>query len=295
MIRDRANDSRQRRIRCDKVQPICGRCKKDDKQCTGAGYQGGRLIIKDETQQTIKKLRGTKEVVSDNSQGNTSMENEFATNTMNQVTRFQKGDIQDEKWYTIANQGLYSAVEQTQFALFCCRETLTLKSLGPVMSEWSWLDGIAVSMQQSQALGCAIRANAANWLAKRSGATTVPARALAEYTSSLKWLQHDLYDPHRQKSAETLFAVVLLGLFDIYNGKNTQAWQTHLIGACKIVECIGPEEFILNPGNPSKGFAQYVRGMDVIRAISQESETIFGYPEWQLAFADQVEVCLPFS
>jgi Fungal specific transcription factor domain len=87
------------------------------------------------------------------------------------------------------------------------------------MSDAKWIDTIAGAMQVSKALTCAVRANATNYLAKAAGATTTPHQAYEEYSSALRHLQRDLYHPVKQKSNETLFTVLLLGIFDVYHLK----------------------------------------------------------------------------
>ena len=72
-------------------------------------------------------------------------------------------------------------------------------------------------MQISEALACAVRANAANYLAKAAGSQTTPHQALTQYGSALRFLQRDLYDSVKQTSNETLMTVLLLGIFDVEN------------------------------------------------------------------------------
>src|SRR5438045_7725344 len=87
-------------------------------------------------------------------------------------------------------------------AVFCCRQTVTLRTMTWVMSKAQWLDEIPKAMQISEALACVVRANAVNYTA---GATETPHQAFTEYASALKFLQRDLYD---SISYETLFAVL---------------------------------------------------------------------------------------
>ena len=83
------------------------------------------------------------------------------------------------------------------------------------MSDAKWVDTISGAMQASEALTCAVHANAANYLARAAGAKTTPYQAYTEYSSALSYLQRDLYHPVKQKSHETLFTVLLLGIFDV--------------------------------------------------------------------------------
>ena len=105
--------------------------------------------------------------------------------------------------------------EQNQVALFCCRETVNLRTLSWIMSDNKWVAVLPEMVCRSKALTSAMNVNAATYIAKLSGATTTPRQALTHYASALKELQRDLYDPVRQASDETLFAIILLGVFDV--------------------------------------------------------------------------------
>ena len=83
------------------------------------------------------------------------------------------------------------------------------------MSETKWSEMIPKTMDKSEALTSAMRANAVNYLAREAGAVTTPYEALKQYESALHFLQMDLYHPVKQRSNETLFTVLLLGLFDV--------------------------------------------------------------------------------
>jgi cell division protein FtsW (lipid II flippase) len=107
------------------------------------------------------------------------------------------------------------AYEQDQVALFCCRETVSLQTLSWVMSDDKWIEILPQMMQRSESLKAVVHANAANYIAKAAGAKTTPRQALTHYAYALKELQTDLYDPVRQKSDETLFAIIILAIFDV--------------------------------------------------------------------------------
>lgn len=222
--------SRYRRVKCDRAKPVCGRCQKDDKQCHGEGYSH-RLIIKDETQQTIHRISG-KQALEESLNASSlpaSSDNELMSPILAQMPATQNDETVDAQvrsptefiwayntdWVPVANQRLYKKVEEFQLAVYCCKEAITLGTLGWVMTEWNWLHTIAGTMQLSKALACAIRSNAVNWVAKASGAQTAPHQAIIEYTSALKHLQCDLYDSVKQRSWETLFVVLLLGIIDV--------------------------------------------------------------------------------
>ena len=84
------------------------------------------------------------------------------------------------------------------------------------MSDEKWIELLPEMMARSEALTSVIHANAATYLAKASGATNTPRQAFTHYAYALKGLQKDLYDPARQTSDETLFAIILMGIFDVY-------------------------------------------------------------------------------
>ena len=50
-------------------------------------------------------------------------------------------------------------------------------------------------------------------------------------------------------------------------------------GATRIIQCNGADYYKL-ADSPSRVLAKYVRGFDIIRAMSNQEDTIFGTPEW---------------
>jgi hypothetical protein len=119
------------------------------------------------------------------------------------------------EWLSLSKVRMAPIYEQNQVALFCCRETVNLRTLSWIMSDDKWIDLLPEMMGRSEALTSVIHANASTYLSKLSGATSTPRQALTHYAYALRELQKDLYDPARQTSDETLFAIILLGVFDV--------------------------------------------------------------------------------
>jgi len=147
------------------------------------------------------------------------------------------------------------------------------------MSDEKWMDLLPEMMGRSDALTSVIYANASTYLAKMAGAISTPRQALMNYATALRDLQRDLYDPVRQTSDETLFAIILMGVFDLHNNQSLGSWQAHVQGATKLIQCKG-SDYYRAVNSPARVLAKYVRGFDIIRAMSNQEETIFGNPEW---------------
>jgi len=223
-------DSRQRRVKCDGVRPVCGRCYKGDRQCLGFD-QNTRLIIKNETLTTIKRFekrirkRTTKDACdlpSTRSASPTAAQDDDAvlignSNSNSRNVNTWNFDDTSEWFPSITNPVRITPMyERDQVALHCCRETISLRTLSWVMSDEKWIQLLPEMMSRSESLASIIRANAATFLAKARGAKDTPQQALAHYSCALQRIQLDLYDPIRQKSDETLFAIILLGVFDVH-------------------------------------------------------------------------------
>jgi hypothetical protein len=119
------------------------------------------------------------------------------------------------EWYAVARTQMSPYYERNQVALFCCRETIKLRTLSWIMEDNKWVELLPEMMDRSDALTSVIHANAFNYFAKVGGAKVAPKQALTHYSYALSQLQRDLYDPVRQKSDETLFVTILLGVFDV--------------------------------------------------------------------------------
>jgi hypothetical protein len=60
---------------------------------------------------------------------------------------------------------------------------------------------------------------------------------------------------------------------------NLGSWQSHVQGATRLLQCKG-SEYYKSPDSPSRVLAKYVRGFDIIRAMTSQEETVFGGSEW---------------
>jgi hypothetical protein len=121
---------------------------------------------------------------------------------------------------------------------------LGLGTLTWVASDAKWLETLPNAMQISQALTCAVCANAINYLAKAEGAQTTPPQALKEYGSALIFLQRDLYNSAKQTSNETLMTVLLLGIFDVqilYDCNNTNQTRHSMLKILVLGKLISTE------------------------------------------------------
>ena len=65
-------------------------------------------------------------------------------------------------------------------------------------------------------------------------------------------------------------------------GQDFMAWHAHIRGACKIIECNGAKHYTsdISAEAPIVSLVEYVRGIDVVRAVSLQEETMFGAEEW---------------
>jgi hypothetical protein len=216
-------DSRQRRVKCDGVRPVCGRCLKGHRQCLGFDAPN-RLILKDETPTVIKRFQKRSDGYDNRLCGSidspTTTDCETSVSVKNDVKGVQQpiryqDDNDTLEWFPGRKIQISPVYEQNQVALFCCRETVNLRTLSWIMSDEKWINLLPEMMGRSEALTSVIYANAATYIAKSAGATTTPRQAFTHYLCSLRGLQRDLYSPDRQTSDETLFAIILLGVFDV--------------------------------------------------------------------------------
>jgi hypothetical protein len=191
------------------------------------------LIIKDETEDITNRFSKTSsskktstttspsaasQLCDDNEQTATLETSERNATTVDKAKEFSSlvaRRTNRTQWCVTENQRLYNDLEQLQLAVFCCRQTVGLRTLTWIVTNAKWLETLPNAMQISQALTCVVRANAAHYLAKAAGAQTMPHQALKEYGSALTFLQRDLYNPAKQTSNETLMTVLLLGIFDV--------------------------------------------------------------------------------
>jgi len=208
---------------------------KRDRQCIGFGASN-RLIMKDETQAVVRRFGKKNELSPPSARDSTPMSSaqspsstaehsssrgsiSGASSTGSDVRRYQ--DFNDPQEFDnrqvlhVYQNQMTPIYEQNQVALYCCRETVNLRTLSWIMADEKWVDLLPEMMSRSRALTSVIYANAATYIAKVSGSNLTPKTALNHYITALRALQEDLYHIGRQTSDETLFSIILLGVFDV--------------------------------------------------------------------------------
>lgn len=60
---------------------------------------------------------------------------------------------------------------------------------------------------------------------------------------------------------------------------NLGSWESHVQGATKLIKMKGSDYYKLST-SPARVLAKYVRAFDIIRAMGNQQETLFGHPEW---------------
>jgi len=210
---------------------------KGHRQCVGFGASN-RLIMKDETQAVMQRF-GRKNESSpqsasasaptsgapspsstiENSSSRGSISGASSVSSDNHVRRYQDfndpQEFDNQQVLHVPQNQMTPIYEQNQVALYCCRETVNLRTLSWIMADEKWVDLLPEMMSRSTALTSVIYANAATYIAKVSGSKRTPKTALNHYITALRALQEDLYHPGQQTSDETLFSIILLGVFDV--------------------------------------------------------------------------------
>jgi Fungal Zn(2)-Cys(6) binuclear cluster domain/Fungal specific transcription factor domain len=227
---DGAKGSRKRRIKCDEHRPVCGQCEKSHRQCIGFD-QPNRLILTDETAritsqyQRTTRRRGTESttprerlIVPETSAADDMSELMVPTGgiasppAVKDIITPYDGSTE---WLPVSKSRMMPLYERGQVALYCCRETVTSRTLNWIMADEKWVGVLPDMMARSQALTSVIYANAANYFARVNGSQSPPDEVWAHYARGLKQLQKDLDHPLRQRSDETLLSIILLGVFEV--------------------------------------------------------------------------------
>jgi len=160
------------------------------------------LILRDETLTFIKHFRkrrdgSSAEELCASSLSNIespSIESEKSASVNNEVSNCRQlipyPDINDPlEWFPGNKIQMISGYEKNQIALFCCRETVNLRTLSWIMSDEKWVDLLPEMIGRSDALTSVIHANAATYPSKMAGAISTPRQALTNYAKALKELQ----------------------------------------------------------------------------------------------------------
>ncbi|KAI0391861.1 hypothetical protein F5Y17DRAFT_438946 [Xylariaceae sp. FL0594] len=220
------NTCRERRLKCDLRRPICRKCVKTKRQCTG--YDRGERVFVNRT-------------LSNPSTDAPSVLTERRDRLQPAAGSSATPDPEVELHRLFAesprNGGRFR-----RYALELLQVTYLPKDLSAESRQgsFSWVYGLVDLIQPSQLLDTALFAFClSQFHLTQSGSATLY-HCLHQYDTALQYLALDLGDPARILQDETLAAILVLSTCELFLCPGSQGWSTHAHGIAEILRLREP-------------------------------------------------------
>ncbi|OAG09776.1 uncharacterized protein CC84DRAFT_1255741 [Paraphaeosphaeria sporulosa] len=280
---NRCGTCRDRKIKCDEVQPVCGPCHKGKRICKDpiskvkfARPKGISPHVARESESLIETLPRISIVRSIFTTEGSS----FQTLRIGRRRRALRGVAKPDAYATLPllRPPKLSSVESLQLAML---QSFKLDQPGLRLSVMAgFMEDVPRMLGQSTAfddsISCLVNCHGLTLRGQR------PAGDIAQghlYATALLSLQTALRDSVESYSDLTLGAVTILGYVEVFGGGSRipQSVQ-HAGGACKLIEVRGPSR---PHSNFTKVLYMAQRGQSVVVSIMRNESCFFSEPEWK--------------
>ncbi|KAI8634933.1 hypothetical protein F5Y19DRAFT_410923 [Xylariaceae sp. FL1651] len=219
------NTCRERRLKCDLRRPICRKCVKAKRVCTG--YDRGERVFVNRTPSNpstdapsvLAGLRTCLQLgaVSANSEPEAELRRLFSDSS--------------------SNSGHFR-----RYALELLQATYLPKNLSVESRQgsFSWVYGLADLTQPSKLLDTSLFAFCLSQFHVTKYGSTTLYHCLRQYDTALQYLALDLGDPVRILQEETLAAILVLSTCELFVCPGSQGWSTHARGIAEILRLQEP-------------------------------------------------------
>ncbi|KAJ5525679.1 hypothetical protein N7494_012329 [Penicillium frequentans] len=227
---------RERRIKCDRIQPVCSQCIRAGKPC--GGYRDiPALLFRDETDKAARRSATAKSRAGErrktpvtpqvNSDSSSSEEDLKAVVQQRKLTLALNPSIPLEVPTTVEDRGLN----------FFCSQFVTASAAameGPfVLSKTSFISTISVELQFRDAVVSVGLAALSNVTRDRS----LRLVAREKYAASLNAVRQAVENPLQASPPQIMKIILMIGLYEMVCCTSTQldSWTVHLDGAAALL------------------------------------------------------------
>ncbi|KAJ5671090.1 hypothetical protein N7507_000217 [Penicillium longicatenatum] len=227
---------RERRIKCDRIEPVCSQCIRAGKPC--GGYRDiPALLFRDETDKAARRSATAKSraerrkvpVAPETSDSSSSSEEDLKA-----VVQRRKPNVAREPTIPLA---VPISVEDRGLTFFCSQfVTATSAAMeGPfVLSKSCFLSTVSVELPFRDAVVSVGLAALSNVTRDRS----LRLVAREKYAGSLNAVRRAVENPLQARPNQTLKIIFMIGLYEMVccNSSQLDAWTVHLDGAAALLK-----------------------------------------------------------
>lgn len=153
-------------------------------------------------------------------------------------------------WENIQDLGMSYNSDDLGVSYFLANYVVEDSGACPGFLNYTW-DVLNDSGGDRELVRAAIRATGLAGIAGRTGADNIMCKARASYAEAIRRVNSALGDPDMIRSDVTIFAVLVLGLFESVscsNSENIDAWRHHINGAAHLLTLRGTAQFRTKQG-----------------------------------------------
>ncbi|CAK38673.1 transcriptional regulator family: Fungal Specific TF [Aspergillus niger] len=228
---------RARRVKCDETRPVCRRCRKARRTCSG--YRDPHSVwFRDESDAVARRVKGSATLDT----GSSSAESPILTLARrNTSSEYYPGQHTLRFPLAIVNFALDHTFQATCFFL----DAYTWFNASKIV-ETSFKHGAgpAESLGQKAMMASIASVGLAN-LASMQRSSSMRLSARHEYTTALQLTNAALCDPNLVTADTTLTAIVCLSLFEIiacHKNESLDSWIEHSQGVATVLELRGRDQ-----------------------------------------------------
>ncbi|GLA82229.1 hypothetical protein AtubIFM56815_006411 [Aspergillus tubingensis] len=228
---------RARRVKCDEARPVCGRCRKARRTCSG--YRDPHSVwFRDESDAVARRVKRSATLDKESSSTEPSVLTLARRNTSQEV---YPGHYPLRFPLAIVNFALDHTFQATCFFL----NTYTwFNASSTVETSFKHGAGSTESLGQKAMMASIASVGLAN-LASMQRSSSMRLSARREYTKALQLTNSALSDPELVTADTTLTAIVCLSLFEIIacqRNESLQSWIEHSQGVATVLELRGRDQ-----------------------------------------------------
>ncbi|KAF3765420.1 hypothetical protein M406DRAFT_255477 [Cryphonectria parasitica EP155] len=254
---------RAKKRRCDKAVPGCGQCASSGRRCQACpGYHdASSIIIRNETTRVISRKGRRKDdhladVVTEDRlspsplspfPSSSSLSSSLSSSSHPDQSQSRRHEYWDTQAVSmlVAPEAPLESLHDLAISYFL--SNYVIEDSGPCPGFLNYtLEILADPLGDTEMVRLAICAAGLAGLASTPGTQSIMSRARASYAEAIERVNRSLADPLTASKDSTLFAVLVLGLFETITcagSASLEAWAHHINGAASLLVHRGTAQF----------------------------------------------------
>ncbi|KAI9661859.1 MAG: hypothetical protein M1821_009098 [Bathelium mastoideum] len=262
----------KRRVKCDETKPVCLRCRKSNRHCSGyaAQFIFRQTVFVNEPPRSVFPQNRPSSQEKDLDQGSESAQTcEKSPESASSLECIQPVP------QTIALTGFANNLYSSFLVNTYWASNNSIRDHAGTNRRW-FMKCLTEEADHPTSF-LALEALAMAYFGRKHRQNQIVLGSNALYGRALRALSQNIQDTEKVSSFDTLAAVATLSLFEYCTPTTSTAYIRHTSALSHILEFRGPAAF---SQYPEKAILQTQRALIIIQAIGARRRTFLGSPEW---------------